>query len=95
MKLFNKIGRGASKLFNKYKSDPHLFRKISNSARDIDSVVDKVGNFITPYASAYNPALGGVVQGIVQGTHQVRNGLEKAISGYKKNENDRNKLVGL
>ena len=29
MKLFNKIARGANKLFQKYKADPHIFRKIN------------------------------------------------------------------
>ena len=95
MKLFNKIARGATKLFQKYKADPHIFRKINNSARDVDTVVNKVGNFLTPYASAYHPQLGAVVQGIVQGTHQIRNGLEKATEGHRKNENERNRILGI
>jgi hypothetical protein len=95
MKLFSKIARGATKLFNKYKADPHLFRKISNTARDVDTVVNKVGNFLTPYATAYHPALGAGIQSFVQGTNQVRNGLEKAIEGHRKNENERNKIIGI
>ena len=45
MTLFQKVGRSANRLFTKYAKDPALFRKISNSARDIDATVQKVGNF--------------------------------------------------
>lgn len=95
MKLFNKIAKGANRLFHKLRADPHIFRKISNTASDINSIVHKVGNFLTPMATAYNPALGLAIQGGVQGTNQIANSLEKVISGHKKNEYERNRLNGI
>jgi hypothetical protein len=79
MALFQKVAQGATKLFNKYSQDPKLFRKISNSARDVDKVVQKVGNFLTPL-SMLNPSAATGLQSVMGGSSVVRNALEK---GYK------------
>jgi hypothetical protein len=79
MALFQKIAQGATKLFNKYSHDPKLFRKISNSARDVDKVVQKVGNFLTPL-SMLNPNAAAGLQTVLGGSSVVSNALEK---GYK------------
>ena len=79
MTLFQKVGRSANRLFTKYSKDPALFRKISNTARDIDATVQKVGNFLTPL-SMLHPETAIGLQGVMNGSRVVSNALEK---GYK------------
>jgi phosphohistidine swiveling domain-containing protein len=80
MSLFKKLGE-APKLFSKVFNDPTLFRKISNTARKIDNSVARVGNFLT--STAKNIGLGSIaprISGVTDAVHNIRNGLEKAIS---------------
>ena len=79
MTLFQKVGRSANRLFTKYAKDPALFRKISNSARDIDATVQKVGNFLTPLSMLHPESAVGL-QGLMKGSSVISNALEK---GYK------------
>ena len=83
MALFEKIGKTANRLFAKYSSDPNLFRKISNSARDINATVQKVGNFLTPL-SMVNPNTAVGLQGLLTGSRTVSNALEKGYQRIKK-----------
>jgi len=83
MTLFQKVGRSANRLFTKYAKDPALFRKISNSARDIDATVQKVGNFLTPLSMLHPEAAAGL-QGLMNGSSVVSNALEKGYKNVKK-----------
>jgi len=83
MSLFQKVSRGATKLFNKYSKDPNLFRKISNTARDVDSAVQKVGSFLTPL-SMLHPETAVGLQSVMNGSNAIANSLEKGYKNVKK-----------
>ena len=83
MSLFQKVGRSANRLFNKYKTDPNLFRKISNTARDVDNVIQKTGQFLTPL-SMLNPSTATALGSVMGTSRVVANSLEK---GYKNVKN--------
>jgi hypothetical protein len=79
MNLFQKLGE-APKMFSKLYNDPHLFRKVTNTARKVDNSIARVGNFLVN--TAKNIGLGGfapAITGVTNAVHRVRNGLEKAI----------------
>ena len=75
MSFFNKVSRGATRLFGKLSQDNNIFRKITNTAKRIDSGVNKVGNFISSLAKMYG--LDGMLRTGMAATHQIANGLEK------------------
>jgi hypothetical protein len=69
--LFQKT-KVSTKLFNKF-NDPHLFRKISNSANEGSR---KIGNFLTP---------GNMKTQEVE-ANKFANGLEKGIASKDTNK---------
>ena len=83
MSLFSKVHAGATRLFQKVGgNDPHLWRKVSNTARKVDNSVTRVGNFLASSAHAIGaPRM--VTDGalsVAGGVHAVRNNLEKAVN---------------
>ena len=88
MKLFNKIGQGANKLFTKATQKNGLFDKFNEYARKTDNTLQRVGHFIRPIASHFG--VGDIVKNGLNRIHDIRtqavdtsnnlrNGLERAV----------------
>jgi hypothetical protein len=78
--FFQKLGQGAKKFFTKTLTDPNLFRKIGNTASKIDNTVQRVGSFLQPIVTAYNPEMGMALNAGLNTSHAVTNNLEKSIN---------------
>ena len=76
--LFTKIGNGANRLFSKITNDHTLMRKIHNTAGQIDDGITRVGSFLVPAVSAFQPEIGAGLSAAVATSHAIANGLEKA-----------------
>ena len=87
MHFFRKVGNNLGRLFVKNVQTPHLFRKISNTAREVDNSVKSIKNFIQPGLKRLGlDHVNGYANNISEGVSNIRNGLEKAIEPYKKAE---------
>jgi hypothetical protein len=53
MSLFNKIGQGANRLFNKATGKNGIFNKFNEYARKTDNSLQRVGNFIRPISTHF------------------------------------------
>ena len=87
MSFFQKVGNNIGRLFTKIGSTPHLFRKISNTAREVDNSVKAVKNFIQPALKRIGlDHINNYANIGSQAVSNIRNGLEKAIKPYKEKE---------
>jgi len=92
MSIFNKISQGARSLFNKA-TNPVLFRKINNTARKIDNSVQKVGIFLLPIVSGYNPAYGAQLANGLASTHNIRMGIQNGLDTATRVKNSLEKAI--
>ena len=80
MGLFNKIQNGANRMFRKVGNtlrDPNLFGKVNGFAKIIDKQVQKMGGFILPGLTAFNPGFGAALASGMAASSALRNGLER------------------
>lgn len=87
MTFFRKVGNNLGRLFTKLPQTDHLFRKISNTAREVDNSVKSIKNFIQPALKRVGlDHINGYANSISSVVSNARNGLEKSIKPYKEKE---------
>lgn len=88
MSVFNKIGQGANRLFNKATGRNGIFNKVNEYSRKADNSIQRVGNFLRPIASNFglDPLLQkglntvhDLRMNVVNASNDIRNGLERAV----------------
>ena len=85
MSLFNKVGQGANKLFNKATGKNGIFNKFNTYARQADNTVQRVGNFIRPISTHFG--LEPMVKAGLNTVHDLR------VNAVNTSNNLRNALV--
>jgi hypothetical protein len=79
-KFFKKLGQDTKKFFTKTLTDPNLFRKIGNTAAKVNNSVQRVGAFLQPLVTAYNPAAGMALGEGLATSSAISNNLERSIN---------------
>ena len=99
MSLFNKIGQGANRLFNKATGKNGIFNKFNDYARKTDNSIQRVGNFIRPISTHFGlepmvktglNTIHNLRMNAVNTSNDLRNGLERAVKAPINQINNQN-----
>ena len=88
MSFFKKVSQGTTKLFKNATGEKGIFNKLTSGARKFDNSIQRVGNFLLPFADKIG--MSGTLQSGLNQIHntrkyindevnQVRDGLERSV----------------